>query len=114
MRISGRQDAVLRKLSHLSRPRCVFGPVEQRLVKASSIFHRYMCLERNHCVTAASPKIYHVHMSTHAKPHEERTALEPRDDDLHEVMISKVHRVNDHIRIFRLDICERDIRIAVR
>lgn len=39
--------------------------------------------------------------------HEERTATEPRDKDLHSVILDKVKQVNDYIRTFMFTIPDK-------
>jgi hypothetical protein len=40
--------------------------------------------------------------------HQERTASEPRDHDLHTAIVSKVTPVNDRIKTFRFDIKDKN------
>jgi hypothetical protein len=40
--------------------------------------------------------------------HQERTASEPRDDHVHAATVSKVTDVNDRIKTFRFDICDKN------
>ena len=45
--------------------------------------------------------------------HEERTAAEPRDKDLHPVILNSIESVNEKIRLFRLAIKDQRSGIPV-
>ena len=45
--------------------------------------------------------------------HEERTATEPRDEDLHPVILNNIESVNEKIRLFRLAIKDQRSGIPV-
>jgi hypothetical protein len=63
--------------------------------------------------------IVHIYTRTMATkrsnlPHEDRTAKEPRNGALHSVSLSKIERVNDTIRLFQLEIKDKERGIKVR
>lgn len=47
-------------------------------------------------------------------PHEERTATEPRENQLEPVILSHIREVNDNIRLLRLQAVNHDHTIKVR
>jgi hypothetical protein len=46
-------------------------------------------------------------------PHEDRTATEPRQDDIHPVILSKIERVNSNIKLFKLKVQDKEKGVKV-
>jgi hypothetical protein len=47
-------------------------------------------------------------------PHEDRTAAEPREDDVHAVILDDIRRVNDSIKLYKLRVKDENRGIKVR
>lgn len=84
------------------------------------VHHRrnmFLC-RRLHCSSKLTPIsrpiICHTMATVRAKlPHEDRTVSEPRQDDIHAVVLSKIERVNSNIKLYRLTIQDKKKGVKV-
>lgn len=87
-------------------------PRHSTLILRMFLCGRFSC--SSHFISSSKPSLCRTMAAVRSNlAHEDRTVAEPRQGDIHSVVLSKIERVNNDIKLFKLSIQDKEKGVKV-